>query len=160
MRISIWCCAISALALTACSWADENEGTNAALDVKAGTAAISAPGFNMSVDLPSRMARNVEITTDAEALYPGAKAEGLRLTTDPATGTERVEIGFSSDQPLADVAKWYGDPHRSGAFKVTGINITDGVQTMSAIDDSGEHFNVVLKPGANGGTQGTLKFRD
>lgn len=160
MRVSILCCALSALALAACSSADEDKGTNAALDVKEGTVAISAPGFNMSVDLPSSVARNVEITTDAEALYPGAKAEGLRLSTDPGTGTERVEIGFSSDKPIADVAKWYGDPRRAGAFRITGINITDGVQTMSAVDDSGENFNVILKPGANGGTQGTLKFRD
>ncbi|QPQ54854.1 hypothetical protein IC614_11120 [Allosphingosinicella flava] len=160
MRFSIFCGLIPALALAACSSADEDDAGNAARAADDGVAEVTAPGFNMSIALPAGAGRDIEITTDQDALFPGAKAEGLSLATDPATGTQRVNLGFASERSVDEVAKWYANPRSSRAFKVNGINITNGVQTMSVRDESGEYFNVILKPGADGGTEGTLQFRD
>jgi len=146
-------------ALAGCTSSDE-EGGNAAIDASNGTVTVSAPGFNMALDLPASVAREIEISTDGDALYPGAKAETIRMTKDPGTGQDKVDVGFTANDPLDTVVKWYSNPERSGAFKMTGHNITDGVHTMSAIDESGENFAIVLKQGEGGGTSGTLKFTD
>lgn len=158
MRFHIVSAAIAIASLAACSSSEED--SNASVELGNGTVSISAPGFNMSVDVPGDAMRNVEIKTDSEALYPGAQATGMTMSKDPVTGTNRIDIGFSSKDTIDNVAKWYGDPKRAGNFKVTGINITNGVHTMSAVDDTGEFFNVILKPGEDGGTAGQLKFRD
>jgi hypothetical protein len=158
MRLLCTVPVFAAVLLAGCG-TSEDEAGNAAAVTGDNTVSISAPGFNMSVDLPADVARNIDITTDGDALYPGAKASGIKLTKDQYTGQNKVDIGFTSSDSLDKVAKWYGNPRNSGAFKVTGINISDsGVQTMSVVDESGEFFNVILREGENGGTSGTLKF--
>ncbi|WP_106638629.1 hypothetical protein [Allosphingosinicella vermicomposti] len=158
MRFVTISAAIAALAVSGCSAGEDD--VNAAVELGNGTVSVSAPGFDLAADLPGNETHKVEITTDSEALYPGAKATGLTMSRDQATGTPRFNIGFAAKDDIDTVAKWYGDPRRSGNFKVTGINITNGVHSMSVVDDTGEPFNLILKPGEDGGTTGTLRFRD
>ena len=159
MRVYAISLALSLALLAGCG-SREEEDANAAVELGNGVVSISAPGFNMSVDVPGDVSRNIEISAGNETLYPEAKATGITMTKDATTGLSRVNIGFDSGKSVDEVAKWYIDPHRPGALRVTGVNITDGVQTMSVMGRDGQPFNVVLKPDGKGGTDGKLLFRE
>lgn len=161
MRISTFSYALSLMALAACSsQTEEQEAANAALDLSEGSVSISAPGFNMALDIPPGVARNVDIDSDSNVVFPGSKVGAIRLNSDPAKGSDQLEIDFASERPIEEIASWYADPARAEAFRVTEAAERDGVRAIRGTDESGQAFDLVLKEREGGGTLGRLKFRD
>jgi hypothetical protein len=164
--------AASAL-LTACDAriGHRDEATNATGNASAegkaeeGQLSVSAPGFEMKIDIPEGIRRQAGIDDDSGLIYPNGQFSGIHVEggrDGPAgAGEGEVELRFTSADAPETIARWYRDPARSGDFSIGGAGREgqDFVITGTGKDDEGQ-FRVRLSPRAGGGTDGRLVLSD
>ena len=140
-------------------------GGSAEGKAKEGQLSISAPGFEMKLDIPENVRREAGIDEDSGLLYPNAQFSGIHVEggRDGAEGRGEgeVELRFTSNDPPDTVARWYRDPARAGDFAVGGAGRDgdDFVISGTSKDDNGQ-FRVRLSPRAGGGTDGRVVLSD
>jgi hypothetical protein len=153
--------AAAALAIGACD-ADFGEGAGSPDNTSAeGTAqdnqmSISAPGFEMKVDLPEGVRREANFDSDNDLFYPGAKLAGMHIQANDGGG---VELRFTTPDAPDKVSAWYRDPART-EFKIGDEN-RDGVaiRLQGITGDNDAPFKLSLSP-AGSGTEGVLTISD
>ena len=163
--------ASSAALLAACEARIGNDApaveANASAEGKAeeGRLTVSAPGFNMQVDIPVDMRDRVETDGDDDLLYPGSNVTGIHVQAGPETkGGDHdgeVELAFTSRDPADRILAWYRDPARAGDFTIQSAR-REGRGYVLAGTGTGddERFTLRLAPAEGGGTQGRLFLSD
>lgn len=166
--------ALAALALlAACDvrLGHDDEQADAAGNVSAegkaeeGQLSVSAPGFEMKLDIPEGVRREAGIDDDSGLIYPNAQFSGIHVQGGRDGGEGRsegeVELRFTSADAPDAIARWYRDPARSSDFTVAsaGRDGNDLVVAGSTTDDEGQ-FRVRLSPRAGGGTEGRVVLSD
>jgi hypothetical protein len=140
--------AVSAFALSGCGTGGDNESANAgnAMPGRAenGQLTVRAQGVDLKIDLPPPIRR---MTEDNDFLYPRARAqrggEGRR---------------FHSDDPLETVAAWYQDRARANRFTIANVTREGPAILLAGTARNGNALSVRLVPGAQGGTDGTIRI--
>ncbi len=130
-----------------------------------GQLSVSAPGFEMKLDIPDGIRSRAGIDDENGLIYPGARFSGIHVEggRDGAQGASEgeVEIRFtSSDSPEA-IARWYRDPSRSADFTIAsaGREVEDFVIAGTTKDDNGR-FTVRLSAKNGGGSDGRVVLAD
>lgn len=138
--------AASALALSGCgtrSGNDANAANAMPPTTENGQLTVRAQGVDLKIDLPAPIRR---LTEDNAFLYPGAR-------TVRGGGQGRH---FRSGDPPVTVALWYRDPARAGRFSITSETREGEAIHLAGTARGGEHLDVRLAPGSDGGTDGQL----
>lgn len=117
---------------------------------------ISAPGFNMKVDLPERVRREAGLDSDGDLFYPGASLAGMHIQASDGGG---VELRFTTPDAPDKVRAWYRDAART-EFKI-GDEQRDGaaIRLSGITGDNQAPFKLTLSP-AGQGTEGVLSLSD
>ena len=162
----------AALALTACEARLGHDGNQAGSEnvsaegkAEEGQLSISAPGFEMKLNIPERLRREAGIDDDSGIIYPNGQFSGIHVQggRDGESGRSEgeVELRFTSNDPSDQVARWYRDPARASDFSVGGAGREgeDFVISGTRKDDRGQ-FRVRLSPRAGGGTDGRVVLAD
>lgn len=161
--------AIAALALTACEAKFGNDASpnagNGSAEGKAeeGRLSISAPGFEMKINIPESIRREAGINDDSGVIYPNSRFSGIHVEggSDDARNDGEVELRFASDDPPATVVRWYRDPARATDFTVSSAAREDEAVVIAGTttDNDGE-FRAHLSARAGGGTDGRVVLAD
>lgn len=167
----VWTMAAVAALLGACEarvgeQANEAERARGEAGAEAGTAApgraeegrftLNAPGFDLSLSIPSAI-RDAANLDDESGLVPtGARLSGVHIQgRNEARAGGSVELRYSSDQAPSALAAWYRDPARAADFAVAEA-VRDGEgYRISGTRTDGDRFTVRLAPRA-GGTDGRI----
>ena len=146
--------------------ADVSTGNvSAAGKAEDGQLSVSAPGFEMKLDIPEGIRSRAGIDDDNGLIYPGAQFSGIHVQgggSGAQAGSEgEVELRFTSADAPDAVVRWYRDPARATDFTVAdaGQEGQDFVVTGTTKDDNGR-FRVRLSPRAGGGTDGRMVLAD
>lgn len=147
---------------------DEKQATgnvSAAGRAEEGQLSVSAPGFEMKLDIPEGIRSRAGIDDDSGLIYPGAQFSGIHVQggRDGAQGRSEgeVELRFTSVDAPDAIVRWYRDPARAADFTVAGAGREgpDFVVTGATKDDNGR-FTVRLSPRSGGGTDGRVVLAD
>jgi hypothetical protein len=160
----------AALMLVACEARFGNDardagGGSAEGKAENGQVSISAPGFEMELDIPEGVQREAGIDDDSGLIYPNAQFSGIHVEGGREGGSGRsdgeVELRFTSSDAPDVIARWYRDPARASDFSVGGAGRegNDLVISGSSKDDNGQ-FRVRLSPRSGGGTDGRVVLSD
>ena len=159
--------AAAALLLAACEARVGNrveaEGNDSAEGkAEEGELSISAPGFEMKLDIPESVRAETGIDSDSGLIYPNAQFSGIHVEGGREGGSGgEVELRFTSSDSPGVVSAWYRDPARATDFSVGGAGRegNDIVISGTAKDDGGQ-FRVRLSPRSGGGTDGRVVLSD
>ena len=160
----------AALALAACEARFGNDakdagGGSAEGKAENGQLSISAPGFEMKLDIPESVQREAGIDDDSGLIYPNAQFSGIHVEGGRDGGHGRsdgeVELRFTSGDSPDVIARWYRDPARAPDFSVgsAGREGNDLVISGTGKEDHGQ-FRVRLSPRSGGGTDGRVVLSD
>lgn len=141
-----------------------DENASAAGKAQEGQLTVSAPGFNMTIDIPQGLRSHGDMQSDG-LLYPGASFGGLHVQggRERADGDHRgeVELRFTTADAPDRVAGWYRDPARHADFTVEAAGREGNAFTFSG---TGRHdhnrFSLRVGPRAGGGSEGRLLLSD
>ncbi len=125
-----------------------------------GRLTVSAPGFNMSIDIPDDIADDVRADSDEALIYPGSRIGGIHVQGGNGTaGGDRggeVELRFTTGDAADRVLAWYRDPARAGQFAIASAGREGGGYRLAGtIRGEDEGFTLHLAP-AGAGTEGRL----
>ena len=157
--------------LTACEARIGNDAppveanASAAGKAEEGRLTVSAPGFNMSIDIPEGL-RDNDMDDDNDLLYPGAQFGGIHIQGSPerrANGSQQgeVELRFTTADAPDRVAAWYRDPARREDFTIQSAGREGNVLVFAGTgrhDD--DRFTLRVTPRAGGGSEGRLVLSD
>ena len=159
----------AALCLTACDirLGHDEEDSNAGGNVSAagkseeGQVSVSAPGFEMKLDIPEGVRSRAGIDDDSGLIYPGAQFSGIHVQGGRGGAEGEVELRFTSADSPDAIANWYREPARSTSFSLanSGREGADFVLDGTTKEDNG-HFTVRLSPRTGGGTDGRVVLAD
>jgi hypothetical protein len=140
--------------------ASANGQASAEGKAKEGQVALSAPGFDIKLNIPLDRAPP---PPPHKILYPGSNVTGLYIAAHPKakSGSDgEVELRFASSDPPETVAAWYRDPARAADFALSSDGKEGAAFVMAGTrkDDEGG-FRLRLEP-KSGGTDGRILFRD
>jgi hypothetical protein len=160
--------AVAALALGACQARFGNDAGptgNGSAENKAqeGQVSISAPGFDMKIDIPSGLTRRGRMNDDSGLIYPDSGMSGIHVQGGPKEGESdgEVELRFTSADAPDLVARWYQDPARAAQFTIATANREGPAYVFAgATRERGGQFRVRLSPREGGGTEGRLLLID
>lgn len=164
--------AAAALALTACEARFGNDATAAAASngsaagkAEEGRLSISAPGFDMKINIPEGLRREAGIDDDSGVIYPNSSFSGIHVEggRDGAAGRSdgEVELRFTSADGPDLVARWYRDPARAGDFAVATANREGAAVVIAGTTTRNNgRFRVRLAPRPGGGTDGRVVLSD
>ena len=157
--------AVAGLALAAC---EARIGNHASADAGNGSAegkaeegrlSISAPGFEMKVNIPESIRREAGIDDDSGVIYPNSRFSGIHVEGggEASRRDGEVELRFASVDSPETIARWYGDPARAADFTVSSAGREGDAFVVAGTtkDDDGQ-FRVRLAPRAGGGTDGRV----
>ena len=135
---------------------------SAAGKAEEGRLTVSAPGFDMSIDIPEGLRGDTRM--DGEGIiYPGAEFGGIHVQGRPEEGGHdqgEVEIRFTSGDPLDRVVAWYRDSARAGDFTLRSARREgDAVLIEGTGREDGDPFRLRLTA-EGGGTEGRLLLSD
>lgn len=132
---------------------------NATAEGKAeeGRLTVSAPGFNMSMSIPSDHA---QVDDNGEMIYPGATIDGIHVQGGRSGGDDQVELRFTSPDAGDRILAWYRDPARNADFTVASVTQEGNAQIVTGTVDGGEPFALRISPRAEGGSEGRLVLTD
>ena len=163
--------ASTALALAACEArfgneapaVEGNEAASAEGKAEEGRVTISAPGFDMKINIPEGLRRGVD--SDSGIIYPNSTFSGVHVQGGPEGADGRsdgeVELRFTSADAPALVARWYQDPGRAGDFTIaTAANEGRDFVIAGTTKEDGGNFRVRLAPRQGGGTDGRVALSD
>jgi hypothetical protein len=164
--------ALFLLALTACGGGNEEaplDAGNVATEAgkaEEGRLSIKGPGIDLAISVPEALRGRARVDGDNNIMPPGAAIAGMHVQGnggDAQAGQDSVELRFTSEQSVEDVAAWYRDPARSADFRVTAAR-REGAETVIAGttggQDAGGTFTARLTARAGGGTNGRLILVD
>ena len=162
--------AAGAALLTACEARIGNDAppveanASAAGKAEEGRFTVSAPGFNMAIDIPEGLQDQAHMDGDNDLIYPGASFGGLHVQGGPEDrhGEHRgeVELRFTSGDALDRVVAWYRDPARADHFTIQSARREgDGVLIAGTGRRDRDRFTLRLAP-RGGGTEGRLLLSD
>jgi hypothetical protein len=148
----------------------EGEGSAADGNVSAagksedGRLSVSAPGFEMNVDIPESISAEAQMDDDSGVIYPNARFSGIHVEggRDGGHGSDgEVELRFASGDAPDAVARWYADPGRAADFTLAsnGREGADFVISGAMKKEKGQ-FRVRLSPRSGGGTDGQVVLSD
>ena len=141
----------------------DNSAGNASAAGKSeeGQLSVSAPGFEMKMDIPESIRAEAGMDDQNGIIYPNARFSGIHVEGGNEGGGGRsdgeVELRFTSADAPEMIARWYADPARSADFALAG-NGREGADFVFAgttKNDNGQ-FRVRLSPRAAGGTDGRV----
>ena len=137
---------------------------SAAGKAEEGRLTVSAPGFNMSIDIPEGMQDDAHMDGDNQLVYPGASFGGIHVQGRPeehrGEHSGEVELRFTSADPLARVVAWYRDPARADHFTLQSARREgDAVLLAGTGRRDGDRFTLRLAS-RGGGTEGRLLLSD
>jgi len=129
-----------------------------------GRLSVSAPGFEMNVDIPESISAEARMDDDSGVIYPNARFSGIHVEggRDGGHGSDgEVELRFSSNDGPDAVARWYADPGRAADFRIAsnGREGADFVIAGTTKKEQGQ-FRVRLSPRSSGGTDGRVVLSD
>ena len=146
--------------------ADNSAGNaSAAGKSEEGQLSVSAPGFEMKMDIPESIRAEAGMDDENGIIYPNARFSGIHVEGGSESGGGRsdgeVELRFTSADGPEQIARWYSDPARSADFALAenGREGADFVLAGTTRDDNGQ-FRVRLSPRAAGGTDGRVVLSD
>ena len=157
--------ALAALSLTACEARFGNDAapSNGSAEGKAeeGRLSISAPGFEMKINIPESIRREAGIDDDSGVIYPNSRFSGIHVEggRDGEAGRRdgEVELRFASVDSPDTVVRWYRDPARAADFTVSSAGREGGAFVVAGTTrDNDGQFRVRLLPRAGGGTDGRV----
>jgi hypothetical protein len=155
--------AAGALLLGACHSKDKaQQPSEVSAEGKAeeGKISVHAPGFNLTLNLPKEMAREVRADRDNKMIYPGASMLGMAVAAGKGgdkSGDSEVEMRFRTAAPIEEVAAWYRDPARSAGFQLESAAREGEAIVVRGTQKSDRHpFKVRLVAEPGGGTDGRL----
>jgi hypothetical protein len=162
--------AAGAALLTACEARIGNDAppveanASAAGKAEEGRLTVSAPGFNMSVDIPQGIQNQAHMDDDNQLIYPGASFGGIHVQGRPeehrGEHSGEVELRFTSGDPLERVVAWYRDPARADHFTLESARREgDAVLLAGTGRREGDRFTLRLASRGNG-TEGRLLLAD
>lgn len=148
-----------------------DEASNATSNVSAegkaeeGQLSVSAPGFEMKLDIPESIRRQAGIDDDSGLFYPNGQFSGIHVQggRDGADGRSEgeVELRFTTNDSPEVVTRWYRDPARASDFTVAGAGREGRDFLISGTaKDGGGDFRVRLSPNPAGGTEGRVLLAD
>jgi hypothetical protein len=160
--------ALAALALGACQARIGNDAGpvgNGSAENKAqeGQVSISAPGFDMKIDIPSGLTRQGRMNDDNGLIYPNSGMSGIHIQGGPEEGRSdgEVELRFTSADAPDMVARWYQDPARAAQFTIeTATREGPDYVFAGTSRERGGQFRIRLAPREGGGTAGRLLLAD
>lgn len=130
-----------------------------------GQLSVSAPGFEMKLDIPDGIRSRAGIDDENGLIYPGARFSGIHVEggRDGAQGASEgeVELRFTSTDSPEAIAHWYRDPARSTDFKVASAG-REGEEVVIAgtTNDDNGRFTVRLSSKDGGGSDGRVVLAD
>ncbi len=163
----------AAATLAACDvkFGDHDKGANATGNVSAagkseeGQLSVSAPGFEMKMNIPESIRAEAGMDNDNGLIYPNAQFSGIHVEGGRAGGQNgsdgEVELRFTSNDAPDAIARWYADPARAPNFAV-GQSGRDGADFLVAgtTKENEGQFRVRLSPKSGGGTDGRVVLSD
>jgi hypothetical protein len=138
---------------------------SAAGKAEEGQLSVSAPGFEMKLDIPDGVRSRAGIDDENGLIYPGARFSGIHVEggRDDAQGASEgeVELRFTSSDSPETIARWYRDPARSADFTIAsaGREGEDLIVAGTTRDDNGR-FTVRLSAKDGGGSDGRVVLAD
>ena len=162
--------AAGAAALSACEARIGNDAppveANASAAGKAedGRLTVSAPGFNMAIDIPEGLRGSAHMDGDNEIIYPNSTFGGIHIQGGPERGhgehEGEVELRFTTGDAIDRVVAWYRDPARAEHFTLNSARRDgDAVLIVGAARDGDHPFTLRLSR-QGGGTEGRLLLSD
>lgn len=162
--------AAGAALLTACEARIGNDAppveanASAAGKAEEGRLTVSAPGFNMAINIPEGLRDEAHMDGDNQLIYPGASFGGIHIQ---GSGEERhgdhhgeVELRFTSADALGRVVAWYRDPARGEHFTIQSARREgDAVIIAGTGRRDSDRFTLRLAS-RGGGTEGRLLLAD
>ena len=156
--------------LTACEARIGNDAppveanASAAGKAEEGRLTVSAPGLNMSIDIPESLSGDARMDGDSDLIYPGANFGGIHIQSgaEPAEGEREgeVELRFTTGDAIDRVVAWYRDPARAADFTLEAARRDGDAAVISGTGRrEGERFTLRLTP-RGGGTEGRLVLSD
>ena len=138
---------------------------SAAGKAEEGKLSIKAPGFDVALNIPESMVKQVSVDQDTKILYPGASIAGLHVEAGQEDKAGRagagVEMRFTSSDAPDKIAAWYRDPARAADFTISDVRREGNVIVVTGMPkNSIDPFTVRLAPGAGGGTDGRMQISD
>lgn len=163
--------AVAAFALTACEAKFGNDATGSATGngsaenrSREGQVSISAPGFDMKIDIPEGLRREANMDDDSGVIYPNSNFAGIHVEGGRHEGRGKsegeVELRFTSADAPDVVARWYQDPARAGDFAVASSSREGAAFLFAGTRREGGRFRVRIEPRAAGGTDGRALLSD
>jgi hypothetical protein len=160
--------ALIAIALGACEARFGNDAGpvgNGSAENKAqeGQVSISAPGFDMKIDIPSGLTRQGRMNDDSGLIYPNSGMSGIHVQGGPKEGESdgEVELRFTNADAPDLVARWYQDPARAPQFTIATAGREGPAFVFAGTTrERGGQFRVRLSPREGGGTEGRLLLVD
>lgn len=118
---------------------------------------ISAPGFDMKIDIPAGIRDSANVDSDGDLLYPGSSFAGMHVQGGGETGS--VELRFNTADDAGRVAAWYRDAART-KFKIDhAARDGDAILLTGHQTEENAPFKLRLDPRQGGGTQGILSLQ-
>lgn len=155
--------AVGMTALVACG-KSSGDGT-VAIDMNsaaaAGNVAISVPGFDAKMRVPTGIMGHGDFDIDGVKLYSGSKVSTFNLNVDGSdTRGQKVDrsvikMGFGAPADVSSVTSWY-----KAQFAAKSLNITQLATGISGKTRDGGDFLIALAPGASGTTNGMITLID
>ena len=127
---------------------DSGDSGPATAAAATGKVAITAPGFDLKVDVPSLALGGDDFELDGVKLYPGSKVTGVAVAAERGEGDKhaKIDVGFTSPADAATVRAWFIDK--------LGDRLDD-TAAMTGETRDGNDFRIELTPAARGST-GTI----
>ena len=157
--------ALAALVLGACEARFGNDAapSNGSAEGRAeeGRLSISAPGFEMKINIPESIRREAGIDDDSGVIYPNSRFSGIHVEGgrdgDAGRRDGEVELRFASVDSPDTVVRWYRDPARAADFTVSSAAREGGAFVVAGTTrDNDGQFRVRLLQRAGGGTDGRV----
>ena len=129
---------------------------------KEGEFSLKAPGIDMKIDIPKGVADQMNVDSQNDILYPGAKLAGIHIDAQEKNAGDRsqVELNFTSVDAPDKLAAWYQDKARGERFTIGSVTREGSGYALAATDEDGDPFSVKLTAAPSGGTAGRVLIQD
>ena len=125
---------------------------------------ISAPGFDMKIDIPEGIRRGADMDDDSGVIYPNSNFAGIHVEGGRHEGRGKsegeVELRFTSTDSPDLVARWYQDPARASDFTVATSSREGAAWLFAGTRREGGRFRIRIEPRAAGGSDGRALLSD